>query len=261
MNSSRTMQTAGSDALDTYVWEGVNRNGVKIRGETQAMNANMLRATLRKQGINTKKVNKKPKPLFTPKIKPADIAHFARQMTTMMRSGVPMVQSLHMVAQSLHMVAGGGDNASMQSLIKKIADRIEGGSSFGAALEQHPKHFDKLFVSLVKAGEQAGTLETMLDKVATYKEKSESLKGKIKKAVMYPIIVVVAAVVVSAIMLIWVIPQFKEVFSSFGADLPAFTLMVINLSEWLQEYWWMPLLGMEICSFCGPGITENSDYW
>lgn len=237
MNSSRTMRTGSSDALDTYVWEGVNRNGVKIKGETQAASANMLRATLRKQGINTKKVSKKPKPLFTPKIKPADIAHFARQMTTMMRSGVPMVQSLHMVA-------GGGDNASMQSLIKKIADNIEGGSSFGAALEQHPKYFDKLFVSLVKAGEQAGTLETMLDKVATYKEKSEALKGKIKKAVMYPVIVVVAAVVVSAIMLIWVIPQFKEVFSSFGADLPAFTLMVINLSEWLQEYWWMPLLGM-----------------
>jgi type IV pilus assembly protein PilC len=231
------MQTNSSDTLDTYVWEGVNRNGVKIKGETQAMNANMLRATLRKQGINTKKVSKKPKPLFTPKIKPADIAHFARQMTTMMRSGVPMVQSLHMVA-------GGGDNASMQSLIKKIADSIEGGSSFGSALEQHPKYFDKLFVSLVKAGEQAGTLETMLDKVATYKEKSEALKGKIKKAVMYPVIVVVAAVVVSAIMLIWVIPQFKEVFSSFGADLPAFTLMVINLSEWLQEYWWMPLIGM-----------------
>lgn len=237
MNSSRTMRTNNSDALDTYVWEGVNRNGIKIRGETQSSSANMLRATLRKQGINTKKVNKKPKPLFTPKIKPADIAHFARQMTTMMRSGVPMVQSLHMVA-------GGGDNAAMQSLIKKIADSIEGGSSFGSALEQHPKYFDKLFVSLVKAGEQAGTLEDMLDKVATYKEKSEALKGKIKKAVMYPVIVVVAAVVVSAIMLIWVIPQFKEVFSSFGADLPAFTLMVINLSEWLQEYWWMPLIGM-----------------
>ncbi|CAG0912184.1 unnamed protein product, partial [Cyprideis torosa] len=142
------MRTNNSDALDTYVWEGVNRNGIKIRGETQASSANMLRATLRKQGINTKKVNKKPKPLFTPKIKPADIAHFARQMTTMMRSGVPMVQSLHMVA-------GGGDNAAMQSLIKKIADSIEGGSSFGSALEQHPKYFDKLFVSLVKAGEQA----------------------------------------------------------------------------------------------------------
>lgn len=226
-----------SEALETYKWEGVNRSGVKIKGETQALNANWLRATLRKQGINPGKVVKKPKPLFSPKIKPADIAHFARQMTTMMRSGVPMVQSLHMVA-------GGGDNAAMQALIKKLAEAIEGGSSFGAALEQHPKYFDKLFVSLVKAGEQAGTLETMLDKVATYKEKSEALKGKIKKAVMYPVIVVAAAVVVSAIMLIWVIPQFKEVFSSFGADLPAFTLWVISLSEWLQAYWWIPLIGM-----------------
>lgn len=228
-----------SEALETYKWEGVNRSGVKIKGETQALNANWLRATLRKQGINPGKVVKKPKPLFAPKIKPADIAHFARQMTTMMRSGVPMVQSLHMVA-------GGGDNVAMQSLIKKLADTIEGGSSFGTALEQHPKYFDRLFVSLVKAGEQAGTLETMLDKVATYKEKSEALKAKIKKAVMYPVIVVVAAVVVSAIMLIWVIPQFKEVFSSFGADLPAFTLWVIGLSEWLQAYWWIPLIGMVV---------------
>ncbi|CAA6816243.1 MAG: Type IV fimbrial assembly protein PilC [uncultured Thiotrichaceae bacterium] len=237
MSSSSTIRNKSSDSLETYTWEGVNRSGVKIKGETQANNANMLRATLRKQGINTKKVVKKPKPLFAPKIQPADIAHFARQMTTMLNSGVPMVQSLHMVAS-------GGDNTSMHSLIKKIAESIEGGTGFGASLAQHPKYFDKLFVSLVKAGEQAGTLETMLDKVATYKEKSEALKSKIKKAVMYPVIVVLAAVVVSSIMLIWVIPQFKEVFSSFGADLPAFTLWVISLSEWLQEYWWMPLVGM-----------------
>ena len=223
--------------MQTFVWEGVNRSGVKIKGETQAVNANWLRATLRRQGINPGRIVRKPRPLFKPSIKPADIAHFARQMTTMMRSGVPMVQSLQMVG-------GGGDNPAMHDLIKKLVEDIEGGASFGNALARHPKYFDKLFVNLVKAGEQAGTLETMLDKVATYKEKTESLKAKIKKAVMYPVIVVVAAVVVSAIMLIWVIPQFKEVFSSFGADLPAFTLMVISLSEWLQEYWWMPLIAM-----------------
>ncbi len=240
------------NAMELYQWEGTNRNGVKIKGETQALNANWLRATLRKQGINPNKVAKKPKPLFAPKIKPSDIAHFARQMTTMMRSGVPMVQSLQMVAN-------GGDNTAMQSLINELAESIEGGSSFGVALEQHPKYFDRLFISLVKAGEQAGTLETMLDKVATYKEKSEALKAKIKKAVMYPVIVVVAAAVVSAIMLIWVIPQFKEVFSSFGADLPAFTLMVIALSEWLQANWWMPLVGIAVIGFAFTTAKARSE--
>ncbi len=220
-----------------FVWEGINRNGVKIRGESQAANANWLRAELRRKGINPGRIYRKPRTLFKPAIKPADIAHFARQVTTMMRSGVPMVQSLHMIASS-------GDNPSMRDLVKKLAEDIEGGAGFGAALARHPQYFDKLFVNLVKAGEQAGTLEAMLDKVATYKEKSESLKGKIKKALMYPIIVIVAAVVVSAILLIWVIPQFKEVFTSFGADLPAFTLMVINISDWLQAYWWIPLLSM-----------------
>lgn len=220
-----------------YVWEGVNRNGVKMRGETQAVNPNWLRAELRRKGINPGKIYRKPKPLFKPAIKPADIAHFARQLTTMMRSGVPMVQSLEMIGSS-------GDNVAVRDLIKQVSASIEGGASLGQALSKHPKYFDNLFVNLVQAGEQAGTLEDMLDKVATYKEKSEALKAKIKKALMYPVIVVVAAVVVSAILLIWVIPQFKEVFSSFGADLPAFTLFVIELSDWLVANWWKPLLGI-----------------
>ncbi len=186
-----------------YMWEGVNRNGVKMRGETQAVNPNWLRAELRRKGINPGRIYRKPRPLFKPAIKPADIAHFARQLTTMMRSGVPMVQSLELMAS-------GGDNASVRDLIKKLTADIEGGASLGNALASHPKYFDKLFVNLVKAGEQAGTLETMLEKVATYKEKSEALKAKVKSAMMYPVIVVIAAVVVSAILLIWVIPQFKD---------------------------------------------------
>jgi type IV pilus assembly protein PilC len=220
-----------------YIWEGINRNGVKIRGETQAVNPNWLRAELRRKGINPGRVYRKPKTLFKPAIKPADIAHFARQLTTMMRSGVPMVQSLQMIATS-------GDNPSMRDLITKVARDIESGASLGEALARHPRYFDKLFVNLVKAGEQAGTLEDMLEKVATYKEKSEALKAKVKSAMMYPLIVIIAAVVVSTILLIWVIPQFKEVFSSFGADLPAFTLFVISISDWLQAYWWIPLFGM-----------------
>lgn len=240
----KSIPKAGSSANQQaiYSWEGVNRNGVKIRGETQAVNPNWLRAELRRKGINPGRIYKKPKPLFKPAIKPADIAHFARQLTTMMRSGVPMVQSLELIGSS-------GDNPAVGDLVKKLTADIESGSSLGNALAKHPRQFDKLFVNLVKAGEQAGTLETMLDKVATYKEKSEALKAKVKSALMYPIIVVVAAIVVSAILLIWVIPQFKEVFSSFGADLPAFTLFVIAMSDWLVANWWIPLLGMVIFGY------------
>jgi type IV pilus assembly protein PilC len=219
-----------------YVWEGVNRNGVKMRGETQAVNPNWLRAELRRKGINPGRIYRKPAPLFKPSIKPGDIAQFARQLTTMMRSSVPMVQSLEMIANS-------GENASLRDLVRKLKADIESGASLGQALSRHPRYFDKLFVNLVQAGEQAGTLENMLDKVATYKEKSESLKAKVKKALMYPLMVIIAAVVVSAILLIWVIPQFKEVFSSFGADLPAFTLFVISMSDWLQANWWIPVIG------------------
>jgi len=238
--SKRSAPTAAPRLM--YVWEGINRNGVKIRGETQSVNPNWLRAELRNKGINPGRIYRKPKPLFSPSIKPGDIAQFARMLTTMMRSGVPMVQSLEMIASS-------SSNASVRELVSKIATDIEGGASLGVALSRHPKYFDRLFVNLVKAGEQAGTLENMLEKVATYKEKSELLKSKIKKAMMYPIIVVVAAVVVSSIMLIWVIPQFKSVFSGFGADLPAFTLWVIGLSEWLQAYWWIPLVGMIVIGY------------
>lgn len=234
-----------------YVWEGVNRNGVKMRGETQAVNPNWLRAELRRKGINPGRIYRKPKPLFKPAIKPKDIAHFARQLTTMMRSGVPMVQSLELIGS-------GGDNLAVGDLVKKLTSDIEGGASLGNALARHPKYFDKLFVNLVKAGEQAGTLETMLEKVATYKEKSEALKAKVKSALMYPVIVVVAAVVVSAILLIWVIPQFKEVFSSFGADLPAFTLLVISLSDWLQANWWMPLFGFVAIGFSFSQARQRS---
>ncbi|EIJ34343.1 type II secretion system F family protein [Thiothrix nivea] len=252
---SKTLNKPGSTTPSAqqfmYVWEGANRNGVKMRGETLAVNPNWLRAELRRKGINPGRIYRKPKPLFKPSIKPADIAHFARQLTTMMRSGVPMVQSLELIATS-------SDNIAVRELVKKLTTDIEGGANLGNALARHPKYFDKLFVNLVKAGEQAGTLETMLEKVATYKEKSEALKAKIKKALMYPVIVIVAAVVVSAILLIWVIPQFKEVFSSFGADLPAFTLMVINLSDWLQANWWIPLLSFVAAGYSFTQARQRS---
>jgi len=214
-----------------FIWAGKNRSGVKIKGETRAPNANALKAALRKKGITPTSVRKKPKPLSKPKIKPSDISHFARQLTTMMEAGVPMVQALELIA-------AGHENISVQEMVAKIKADIEGGSSLAHAFSKQPKYFDELFVGLVHAGEQAGTLENMLDKVATYKEKAEATKAKVKKAMMYPIMVMVAAVVVSSIMLIFVIPQFKEVFANFGEELPAFTLMVIGMSEWLQESWW-----------------------
>jgi len=220
----------------TFIWEGKNKVGVKVRGEEQAINANMLRATLRRKGIQPRWIKPKRKPLMGGKIKPADIAHFARQLTAMMRSGIPLVQALELIGN-------GHENPAIQTLIKKIRADIEGGADLGTALANHPKHFDDLFVSLVKAGEHSGALEDMLDKIATYKEKTESMKAKVKKAMMYPIMVLIMALVVSAIMLIFVIPQFKSIFEGFGADLPAFTLMVIGLSEWLQASWWQPVLG------------------
>ncbi len=221
--------------LPTFTWEGINKAGVKIRGENQAINENFLRAELRRQGVIPKTVRKKSNRLARGKIKAVDISYFARQLTTMMRAGVPMVQSLELIGS-------GHENPAMRTLIKKISDDIEGGADLAGALAAHPAHFDNLFVNLIRAGEQAGTLEDMIDKVATYKEKTESMKAKVKKAMMYPLMVIIAAVVVSTIMLVWVIPTFKDIFEGFGADLPAFTLWVISLSEWLQAKGYMVII-------------------
>ena len=221
--------------LPTFVWEGINKAGVKIRGESQAINENFLRAELRRQGVSPKSVRKKSNRLSGGKIKPVDISQFARQLTTMMRAGVPMVQSLELIS-------AGHEKPAMRELVMKITSDIEAGSDLAGALENHPQYYDSLFVNLIRAGEQAGTLEDMIDKVATYKEKTESMKAKVKKAMMYPIMVVLAALIVSTIMLVWVIPTFKEIFEGFGADLPAFTLWVIGLSEWLQADGWIILV-------------------
>ena len=236
----------------TFIWEGKNKAGVKVRGEEQAINQNMLRATLRRRGIQPRVIKVKRKPLLGGSVGPADIAYFARQLTAMMRSGVPLVQSLELIGS-------GHEKAGMQTLIKKITQDIEGGADLGTALSQHPKHFDDLFVSLVKAGEHSGSLEDMLEKIATYKEKTESMKAKVKKAMMYPLMVLIMAAVVSAIMLIWVIPQFKSIFESFGADLPAFTLWVIGLSEWLQSSWWQPILIIIVSGFAFAQAKQRSE--
>ncbi|MDH3220353.1 MAG: type II secretion system F family protein [Gammaproteobacteria bacterium] len=216
-----------------FLYEGTNRGGSKVKGEIFALSDTLAKNELRKQGINPLKVKKKPKPLFggAAKIVPADIAIFARQMATMMQAGVPLVQSFEIIGQ-------GSDKQSLQKMILGIKSEVEGGVSLAEALSKQPLYFDPLFVNLVNAGEQSGALETMLDKLATYKEKVEALKAKVKKALFYPIAVLIVAFIVTVILLVFVVPQFEELFTSFGADLPALTKMVINLSQFMQSWWW-----------------------
>jgi type IV pilus assembly protein PilC len=217
-----------------FTYEGTNRGGSKVKGEIFAISDTLAKNELRKQGINPIKVKKKPKALFGGAAKPdaADIAIFARQIATMMQAGVPLVQSFEIIGE-------GNDKPSMQKLILGIKTDVEGGVSLAEALTKYPLYFDPLFINLVNAGEQSGSLETMLDKLATYKEKTEALKAKVKKALFYPIAVLVVAFVVTVILLVFVVPQFQELFDSFGADLPALTLFVIALSEFMQAWWYV----------------------
>ena len=237
--TERGRARAEVSALQTFVWVGTDKRGVKIKGEYAAKNASLVKAELRRQGINPTNVKAKPKPLFGvagKSIKPRDIAVFARQLATMMTAGVPMVQGFEIVA-------GGQANPRMKSMLIDIKNDVEGGSTLAEALAKFPVQFDELFCNLVKAGEQAGVLDTVLDTVATYKENIESLKGKIKKAMFYPAVVIAVAILVSAILLIFVVPQFEAVFKNFGADLPAFTQMIVNMSRFMTSYWWIVLLG------------------
>lgn len=221
-----------SSSSSVFLYKGLDKKGKKIEGEISGTSSAVVKAQLMKQGIRPQNVRKKPKPLFgnRKKIKPMDIALFTRQMATMMKAGVPLVQSFDIVAD-------GVENQSLADLVRSIREDVAAGGGFAPSLRKHPKYFDDLFCNLVEAGEQSGALETMLDRIATYKEKTEQLKAKIKKAMTYPIAVVVVAVVVTGILLVKVVPQFAETFGSFGAELPAFTLFVLGLSELAQAYW------------------------
>jgi type IV pilus assembly protein PilC len=236
-----------------FTYEGTNRSGTKVKGEIFALSDALAKGDLRKQGINPIKVRKKPKPLFggVAKITPADIAIFARQMATMMKAGVPLVQSFEIIGL-------GHENKSMQKMIMGIKNEVEGGVSLSESLAKEPLHFDPLFINLVNAGEQSGALETMLDKLATYKEKTEALKAKVKKALFYPIAVMVVAFVVTVILLVFVVPQFQELFESFGADLPAMTKFVIRLSEFMQSYWWIIAGGIGAAIYAFLRIKKTS---
>lgn len=237
---------ASASSTDVFVYKGVDKKGNKVEGQISTNSSAMAKAQLIKQGIRAKSVRKKPKPLFGgggKPIKPMDIALFTRQMATMMKAGVPLVQSFEIVAN-------GSENKTLGDLIRQIKDDVASGNGFAPSLRKHPKYFDELFCNLVESGEQSGALETMLDRIATYKEKTEQLKAKIKKALTYPIAVVVVALVVSIILLIKVVPTFAETFSSFGAELPAFTQFVLHLSDLAQAYW-LYLIGIIIGTLVG----------
>ncbi|MBL1274638.1 MAG: type II secretion system F family protein [Ectothiorhodospiraceae bacterium] len=220
--------------VDTYVWEGMNKQGKRSKGEIAGSTIALVKADLRRQGVTPLKVKKKPKSLFgapKKKITAQDISIFSRQLATMMSAGVPLVQAFEIVGK-------GHENPSMQDLIMDVKTTVEGGSTLAEALAKHPYYFDDLYCALVHAGEQAGILETLLDKIATYKEKVEAIKGKIKKALYYPAAILLVSFIITAILLIFVIPQFESMFTSFGGDLPALTKMVVELSNIFQEYWW-----------------------
>ena len=218
---------------NTFSWEGKDSKGQKVKGESTGANIALVKASLRRQGIIPNKVRKKSKPLFAvgKSIKAGDIAIFSRQLATMMASGVPLVQGFEIIGR-------GHDNPRMQDLLITVKNDIEGGSNLSDSLAKHPYYFDDLFCNLVRAGEHAGILDSILDKVATYKEKTEAIKGKIKKALFYPTAVIVVAFLITAILMIFVIPEFENLFSGFGADLPAVTKFVINLSKIFQNWWW-----------------------
>ena len=218
----------------SFAWEGTNKQGKAVKGITTAMSINAVKAELRKQGITAKpgKIKKQKKKKSGKKITPADIAVFSRQLATMMKAGVPLVQAFDIVGQ-------GHANPRMAELILKIKVSIEAGNTLADAMGEHPLYFDALFVNLVDAGEQSGALETLLDKVATYKEKTEALKSKIKKALTYPISVLVVAMIVTVILLVFVVPTFSSMFEGFGASLPAFTQMVVDMSEFMIADGWI----------------------
>lgn len=230
---------AKQQKLATFQWEGKDRKGHKTQGETSGASLALVKAHLRKQGIVPGKIKKKSKPLLGggKKVGPFDIAMFTRQLATMMKAGVPLVQSFDIVTDGL-------ENKTLQTLIIDLRNDVAAGNSFASALRNHPKYFDTLYCNLVESGENAGALETMLERIASYMEKTETLKRKVKKAMTYPAAVVSVAIIVTAILLVKVVPQFESLFQGFGADLPAFTQMVVGLSEWMQSWWYLVIGGI-----------------
>lgn len=226
-----------NDVSAIYTWEGVNRNGRKVSGETSSHNPALVKALLRQQGINPGRVRKKSAgwPSLAPAVKPVEIALFTRQLATLLKAGIALLQALDIIAE-------GFENRHMRTLVQSLKQEIAAGSSLSVALQKQPRYFDELYCNLIAAGEQAGALEALLERVATHLEKSEQLKARIKKAMTYPMTVLAVATLVSAILLIHVVPQFQGLFAGVDAQLPGFTLAVISLSEFMQHNGWILIL-------------------
>lgn len=240
--------------VKTYRWEGINRSGDKVKGLMDSSSIALVKADLRKKGIIPKKVSKKPNSLFNrnnKKITQADITVFSRQLATMLASGIPLIQSFDIIAK-------GQNNKNVEKLILSIKNNVEEGHPLAETLAKNPKFFNELFCNLVDAGEQSGCLDIMLDKIASYKEKMESIKKKIKKALFYPTAVMIVAFIVTAALLIFVVPQFESLFKGFGADLPAMTRMIIDLSEFFQSYWYIMFGGIGISVWIFIYLKTNS---
>ena len=253
--SSKRSKAAKAPKQFNYKWEGADKKGQKIKGEMTGETPAVVKAQLRKQGISPLRVNKVSQPLFGGSkgkpIEPADVAMFSRQIATMMKAGVPLVQSFDIIGR-------GHEKPAVQNLLLSVKADIESGQTMADSLRKHPKYFDDLFCDLVDAGEQSGSLEGMLDRIATYKEKTEALKSKIKKALNYPVAVVVIAVIVTSILLVKVVPQFQDIFAGFGAELPAFTLFVIAISDFMVAYWWVFLFGIIAFAFTYKSMLAKS---
>ncbi len=249
---------------DMFVWEGMDKNGKRVKGEISGKSDALIKAQLRRQGVNPTKVKKKSKPLLGGsgrRITSKDITVFSRQLATMMSSGVPLVQSFDIVGR-------GHENVRMQDMIMDIKGHVEAGGSLAEAFGRHPLQFDELYRNLVVAGEAAGILESILHKIATYQEKTEALKSKIKGALFYPTAVIVVAFIITAILMIFVIPQFADLFDGFGADLPALTQLVIEISDYMQAYWWLIFGGIGLTIYAileskrrFPAVAHFFDRW
>lgn len=234
------MAQAAAKRPEMYAWEGTDRAGKRVRGEMSAPNEAFVRAGLRRQGVNPLRVKRKGRPLFATRnarISTKDIAVFSRQLATMISAGIPLVQAFEIIGR-------GNANRAVQDLVLEVKSDVEAGGRLAAALGRHPQHFSALFVNLVAAGEHAGVLEDILIKVATYLEKTEALKSKVRSALFYPTAVIAVAFIITSILLVYVIPQFEDLFKGFGADLPALTLMVIGLSNWFQGNWYLVVGGL-----------------
>jgi len=240
--------------LNTFAWNGINRKGSKVSGELQGASQSEVKSELRKQGVSVTRIKKKPKPLFSlgDKVTPMDIAVVSRQIATMLNAGVPLVQSLELIAKS-------NEKPSLRKLMTSIGNEVATGTPLSQTLRSYPRQFDDLYCDLVEAGEQSGSLDTIYDRISTYKEKSEALKSKIKKAMFYPAAIVAVAFFVTLLLLLFVIPQFQDIFTGFGAELPAFTRFVLSISDIVQKYWYVVIGGVILAIFLFKRAHRSSE--